>query len=71
MNLRGKKSNQRRSQIPANTLGMVYEARGDNQKAADCYRKVIDFIRPHPDDYHPGFEPPQAASSQLMPEFSI
>ena len=37
-------------------LGMVYEARGDNQKAADCYRKVIDFIRAHPDDYHPGFE---------------
>jgi len=32
-------------------LGMVYEARGENQKAADCYRKVIDFIRAHPDDY--------------------
>jgi tetratricopeptide (TPR) repeat protein len=32
-------------------LGMVYEARGDNKKAADCYRKVINFIRQHPDDY--------------------
>ena len=30
-------------------LGMVYEARGDNKKAADCYRKAIDFIREHPD----------------------
>jgi tetratricopeptide (TPR) repeat protein len=37
-------------------LGMVYEARGDNQKAADCYRKVIDFIRAHPDDYDDAFE---------------
>jgi tetratricopeptide (TPR) repeat protein len=37
-------------------LGMVYEARGENQKAADCYRKLIEFIRQHPDDYDPGFE---------------
>jgi predicted TPR repeat methyltransferase len=37
-------------------LGMVYEARGDNKKAADCYRKVIDFIRAHPYDYDPKFE---------------
>ena len=36
-------------------LGMVYEARGDNQKAADCYRKVIDFAASHPDQYDPGF----------------
>jgi tetratricopeptide (TPR) repeat protein len=36
-------------------LGMVYEARGENQKAADCYRKVIEFIRQHPDDYDPEF----------------
>jgi hypothetical protein len=35
---------------------MVYEARGDNQKAADCYRKVIAFIKEHPDDYERGFE---------------
>ena len=37
-------------------LGMVYEARGDNRQAADCYRKVITFIREHPDDYEPGFK---------------
>ena len=30
---------------------MVHEARGDSRQAADCYRKVIDFIRQHPDDY--------------------
>jgi tetratricopeptide (TPR) repeat protein len=30
-------------------LGMVYEARGENAQAADCYRKVIDFLRQHPD----------------------
>jgi tetratricopeptide (TPR) repeat protein len=37
-------------------LGMVYEARGENRQAADCYRKVIAFIKEHPDDYEPGFE---------------
>jgi len=37
-------------------LGMVYQARGDHQKAADCYRKVIDFIRANPDSYDPDFE---------------
>jgi tetratricopeptide (TPR) repeat protein len=37
-------------------LGMVHEARGENRQAADCYRKVIEFIREHPDDYDPGFE---------------
>jgi len=37
-------------------LGMVYEARGDNRQAADCYRKVIAFIKEHPDDHEPGFE---------------
>src|SRR5208282_5046033 len=26
-------------------LGMVYEARGENRQAAECYRKVIAFIR--------------------------
>ena len=29
-------------------LGMVYEARGENRQAADCYRKVIAFIREQP-----------------------
>jgi TolA-binding protein len=37
-------------------LGMVYEARGDNKQAADYYRKVIDFVRAHPDQYEPEFE---------------
>ena len=35
-------------------LGMVHEARGDSRPAADCYRKVVDFIRQHPDDYEAG-----------------
>lgn len=53
-------------------LGMVYEARGQNREAADCYRKVIDFVVSHPDQYEPGFaerfrelvaklDPPQAS----------
>ena len=33
-------------------LAMVYEARGDRPQAAECYRKVIEFIRTHP-----GFDP--------------
>jgi hypothetical protein len=37
-------------------LGMVHQARGDNRRAADCYRKVIDIIRENPDDYDPGLE---------------
>lgn len=37
-------------------LAMIYEARGDHQQAADYYRKVIDFIRQHPDQYDPEFE---------------
>ncbi len=37
-------------------LGMVYEARGDRRQAADCYRKVIDVIRAHPDNYDPDVE---------------
>jgi tetratricopeptide (TPR) repeat protein len=39
-------------------LGMVYEARGENQKAAEAYRKVIEFIRQHPEAHPPGFEDP-------------
>jgi tetratricopeptide (TPR) repeat protein len=35
-------------------LGMVHEARGNSRQAADCYRKVIDFIRQHPDDHDTG-----------------
>ena len=37
-------------------LGMVYEARGDRQKAIECYRKVIEIIRADPEHYHPDFE---------------
>jgi hypothetical protein len=37
-------------------LGMVYEARGQNKQAADCNRKVIEFVRQHPDQYDPDFE---------------
>jgi tetratricopeptide (TPR) repeat protein len=37
-------------------LGMVYEARGDHKQAADYYRKVLEFIHAHPDDYDPKFE---------------
>ena len=37
-------------------LGMVCEARGDHRQAADCYRKAINVIRNHPDNYDPEFE---------------
>jgi tetratricopeptide (TPR) repeat protein len=36
-------------------LGMVYEARGQKREAADCYRKVIEFVRDHPEQYDPEF----------------
>ena len=32
-------------------LGMVYEARGDNKKAAHYYRQALEFIRQQPDQY--------------------
>jgi hypothetical protein len=34
----------------------IHEARGENRQAADCYRKVIAFIRQRPDDYDNAFE---------------
>ena len=37
-------------------LGMVCEARGDHRQAADYYRKAINVIRNHPDNYDPEFE---------------
>jgi tetratricopeptide (TPR) repeat protein len=37
-------------------LGMVHEARGENRQAAACYRKVIEVIRQHPDDYDAEFQ---------------
>ena len=36
-------------------LGMVYEARGEKTAAAACYRKVIEFVRAHQDQYEPSF----------------
>jgi hypothetical protein len=35
-------------------LGMVHEARGNRPEAADCYRKVIEFIRQHPENFDAG-----------------
>ena len=32
-------------------LGMVHEARGENRKAADCYRQLLAFVREHPYDF--------------------
>lgn len=29
-------------------LGMVHEARGNNAQAAECYRRLIDFLRQNP-----------------------
>jgi len=37
-------------------LGMVYEARGDHARAADCYRLCVEFIRAHPDNFDPQYE---------------
>ena len=37
-------------------LGMVYEARGDHKAAAEWYRKVVEFVRAHPESYDPEFE---------------
>jgi tetratricopeptide (TPR) repeat protein len=37
-------------------LGMVCEARGDHRQAADYYRRAIDVIRDHPENYDHGFE---------------
>jgi tetratricopeptide (TPR) repeat protein len=37
-------------------LGMVYEARGDREKAVECYRKVIELIHADPALYDPNLE---------------
>ena len=36
-------------------LGRLYQAKGDNRQAADCYRKVIAFARNEPHLYDPHF----------------
>jgi hypothetical protein len=35
---------------------MIYQARGDQKRAAACYRQALDIVRAHPDDYDPYFE---------------
>jgi len=37
-------------------LAMVYEARGDQRQAAECYRQVIEFIRARPGEFDPQYE---------------
>jgi hypothetical protein len=34
---------------------VVYEVCGDRKAAADCHRKVIEFVRAHPEQYEPDF----------------
>jgi len=36
-------------------LGMMYEAKGENKTAADCYRKAVQIIRERPQQYDPEF----------------
>lgn len=31
----------------------MYEKRGENRQAANCYRRLIDFIRQRADDFDP------------------
>ena len=37
-------------------LGIVHEARGENRRAADCYRTMRDIMRQRPEDYDQSFE---------------
>ncbi len=37
-------------------LGMVHESRGENVKAADCYRNVVAFLDQNPDYSEPAFK---------------
>lgn len=46
-------------------LGLVYEARGDQQRAAESYRSCLQFIRAHPGDFEPEYE--QFLLSKLDP----
>jgi hypothetical protein len=49
-------------------LGMVYEARGDQRRAAECYRSCLQFIQAHPGDFEPEYE--QFLLSKLDPPSS-
>jgi hypothetical protein len=48
-------------------LGMVHEARGNEQQAAECYRKVIEVIRRHPEDYESGSARSTATAKRRWP----
>jgi tetratricopeptide (TPR) repeat protein len=37
-------------------LGMVYEARGENAQAVDCYRRVVAVLDENPDYAEPAFK---------------
>ena len=59
-------------------LGMMYEAKGENKAAADCYRRALSIIRDRPQQYDPEFaavfvelidklDPPAASPVSLSP----
>jgi tetratricopeptide (TPR) repeat protein len=48
-------------------LGMVYEAREEPKKAADCYRRVIEFMQADPSDYDAELTSLQALIEELDP----
>jgi len=37
-------------------LGLVHEKRDERHTAADCYRRALELVRRHPEDYEPAFE---------------
>jgi tetratricopeptide (TPR) repeat protein len=37
-------------------LGLVHEKRDERHAAADCYRRALELVRRHPEDYEPAFE---------------
>ncbi len=37
-------------------LGLVHEKRDERRAAADCYRRALELVRRHPEDYEPAFE---------------
>ena len=53
-------------------LGRLYQAKGDHQQAADCYRKVIEFARNEPHLYDPDFVGHfQRLIGQLKPQEAV
>jgi hypothetical protein len=37
-------------------LGLVHGKRDERRAAADCYRRMLELVRRHPEDYEPAFE---------------